>query len=49
MFGALPLWGLAVLLAVAAVVMTWTQLGPGLAVLVAIATAMLGLRLIVAR
>jgi hypothetical protein len=45
----LPFWGLALLLAAATVVLTLTQLGTGLAVLVLMATVMLGVRLIVAR
>lgn len=48
MLAALPFWGIAVLIAVAAVALTWTQLGPGLAFLVSVAVVMLGLRLIAA-
>jgi hypothetical protein len=49
LFSILLFWLAALLLAAAAVVLSFTQLGTGVAALVLLATMMLGVRLIVAR
>jgi hypothetical protein len=48
MAGALIYWGVAALFAAAAAALTRVHIGPGLAVLVALAVIMLGVRLVVA-
>lgn len=48
MHGALVYWGIAALFAAAAAALAWTHIGPGVAVLVALAVVMLGVRFVVA-
>ncbi len=46
--GALVYWGMAALSAAAAAALAWTHIGPGAAVLVALAVVMLGVRFVLA-
>ncbi len=48
MHGALIYWGVAVLLGAATAASAWIHIGPGLAILVSLAIAMLGWRLVAA-
>ncbi len=48
MHGAPVCWGMAALFAAAAAALTWTHVGPGVAVLVAPAVVMPGVRFVVA-
>jgi hypothetical protein len=46
--GALIYWAIAALFAAAAAALTWTMMGPGLAIFLALAIVMLGVRFVVA-